>query len=436
MRDSPLSLSVAQFAAQLHCGVDTAKRWLAGTTGMRWTQTKKSSGGHWAVELPHGDYSILACRLQRSLDKIFDRKPYASIAMPLDLGTNEEGQTVSGDWDILCGIKAPWMRQDLEGLFSQVATELKQPLEALLHESEKKMTDALAWLILLQAAMRLRKPDKSLTVSALAKTLNMSVASLYRKPFGQEILEEVLLVAERRMSAPAISESEALASGLNQRSRKEARTYGERKPGRDRARKAKARHFLCWYAVDWPEGRQATLRLVPEVEVPFELRPSYPKPPLRSALPKYSAADLRGIFTWLERHAILEGESMANVSPNQSGNGYRWHFNGGQYHGQAESWELAADSASRLTKEVRFRRGFLILNPVTENDLFEIPIYLSGQQQEPVGPVEWVSLERDTPYENEEMELREITDLEGDKEPDENRARERGVLFSSRGISM
>jgi transposase len=437
MRDLPYTLSIAEFAKRLQCSVDTAKRWLKTWPANSTVNVTKSPGGHWSVELPKGDYSLLRCRLQRAQEKLFQRKQ-SRTAMPfmitqdlddlrrqqkMDLKKEDQQAGVevpsriteqtTGEDQI--GVDAPWMWQDVDGLFQQFIEEQSAdhtmlPLlpdsperetviaQQLLQVDDRTLMKLLAPHVLINAAFRIQKShprkiaskaindktghpktDKKLTVPALAEALGISHASLYRHPFGKGLVQSALREASGgggggKNTATEISVGEAEQGGLHI-GKLDERTYQDRKLRRDRKKTIKTRHFLCWHGVDWPQGRQATLALIPETEVDKTARPSYPKNPFEERLPAYSEAELMGILRWLEQNLVIERETVAVVSPKEDGSGYQWDYNESQYSGESSTWEEAAASVLKVFRPERFNRKFVILNPKADG-LYQIPMCL------------------------------------------------------------
>ncbi|MEN3941787.1 hypothetical protein WJU23_10875 [Prosthecobacter sp. SYSU 5D2] len=398
MRDLPYTLSIAEFAKLLQCSVDSAKRWLKTWPANSTVKVTKSQGGHWSVELPKGDYSLLRCRLQRALEKVFQRKQIRT-AMPFQLGhvsVNPEEE--------LNGVSAPWMWQDVDGLFQQFIEEQSadhamHPLQSdsperetaiaqqLLQVNDRTLMKLFAPYILSNAAFRIQKSrvmhdingnpetDKKLTVPALAEALGISHASLYRHPFGRWKVQSALREATGgggKNTATEISVGEAEQEGLHIDRKLDERTYQDQKPRRTRKKTIKIRHFLCWHGVDWPQGRQATLALIPETAVDKTARPSYPENPFKKRLHAYSEAELQGILRWLEQNLVMERETVAVVSPKDDGSGYQWDYNEGQYIGESSTWEEAAASVLKVFRPERFNRNFVILNPKADGE-YEVP---------------------------------------------------------------
>jgi hypothetical protein len=376
MRDSPQKLPIEAFAKKLGCSVDTAKRWLKRSLGAEaYVEVQKSQGGHWSVTLPRGDASLVVCRLCRELDKLTHRKRIASKAKPKvrEMPRGLYGRT---------GADALWIAGDLHGLLRQVAEEEKKSLKAMFGLPEEELTQAVIRMWLLRGVQACQKEGQALTAEAIAKYLGMSVASLYRPPFGKAMLAAIVSRVTNTNRGEVATGAEGLSQGLTLKRQRAKIPYANRKAAFAKRREAKARHFLCWIGFDRPGLRAASLYLIHESQVPEVLRPGYPAKGNRQPFPNYSPEAMSAILTWLGQHAPSAEDKQGIGSVIQTGaDRFAWECCfGGIIEGQEVSFEKAMQEVLRHVQPNRTRRRIIILNPYL-NGKYEVPEWRQNLNQ-------------------------------------------------------
>ena len=357
MRDSPQKLPIEAFAKGLRCSVDTAKRWLNRSLGAEeYVEVQKSQGGHWSVTLPRGDASLVVCRLCRELDKLTHRKRIASKSLPKIRQTLE-------DFDERTGADALWIPGDLHGLLLQVAEEEENmTFEAIFRLSEEKLTQAVIGVWLKRGVLACQKEGQALTAEVIAKYLGMSVASLYRPPFGKDLRARIVSLATNAEMGEVATGAEGLSQGLTLKRQRAKIPYAKRKAAFAKRREAKARHFLCWIGFDRPGLRAGSLYLIHESQVPEVLRPGYPAKGNRQPLPNYSPGAMSAILAWLSQHAPEVQGKLAVGSVVQTG-AERYEWERGRIAGHKDNWPQAMQEVLQLAQPNRIRRRIIILNP-------------------------------------------------------------------------
>lgn len=356
MRGSPQKLPIEAFAKGLGCSVDTAKRWLNRSLGAEeYVEVQKSQGGHWSVTLPRGDASLIVCRLCRVLDKLTRRKRIASKSLP-------KIRQMLGDLDKRKGADALWIPGDLHGLLLQVAEEENEPLDAMFEQPKEQLTKAVIMMWLERGVLACQKEGQALTAEAIAKYLGMSVASLYRPPFGKAMFAAIISRVTNTNRGEVATGAEGLSQGLTLKRHRAKIPYAKRKAAFAKRREAKARHFLCWIGFDRPGLRAGSLYLIHESQVPEELRPGYPTKGEQRALPEYSRKAMRAILAWLSQHAPEVQGKLAVGSVVQTG-AERYEWERGRIAGHKDNWPQAMQEVLQLAQPNRIRRRIIILNP-------------------------------------------------------------------------
>ena len=376
MRDSPQKLPIEAFAKGLRCSVDTAKRWLKRSLGAEeYLEVQKSQGGHWSVTLPRGDASLIVCRLCRELDKLTHRKRIASKSLPKIRQTLE-------DFDERTGANALWIPGDLHGLLLQVAEEVKMTFEAIFRLSEEKLTQAVIGVWLKRGVLACQKEGQALTAEVIAKYLGMSVASLYRPPFGKDLRARIVSLATNAEMGEVATGAEGLSQGLTLKRQRAKIPYAKRKAAFAKRREAKARHFLCWIGFDRPGLRASSLYLIHESQVPEVLRPGYPAKGNRQPMPNYSPEAMCAILTWLGQHAPSAEDKQGIGSVIQKGaDRFAWECCfGGIIKGQNTGYGQAMQKVLRRVQPNRTRRRIIILNPYL-NGKYEVPEWRQNLNQ-------------------------------------------------------
>lgn len=374
MRDLPRKISIAEFATELRCSVDTAKRWLKRSFGAQYVEILHSPGGHWNVMLHKGDITLFWCRIARCYDKFTDRKRVASKAMPKIRVSPSEGGSIAN----LKGADAFLMRGDLHGLFKQVAEEMNCELQDQRTLSEEKLMKIVITFWLLRAAYGLEKDRVKLTRLALAKTLGISAASLFRKPFGKEIVQTVFTLAENASGHKVLGEGKFVeGEGISLKRSRPKIPYAKRKPAFDRRRESKARHFLYWLPGEVNGGgRIATLFLVHETDIPEKLRPSYAATGKNCPLPTYVGSELKKILAWLETEAFDLATSNSPIATYAVSDDLKSHVwgcrYGGHRNGVTRTWQAAAKKILELVSKIKTRRKIVILNPMRRG-VYQVP---------------------------------------------------------------
>lgn len=356
MRDSPQKLPIEAFAKGLGCSVDTAKRWLKRSLGAEaYVEVQKSQGGHWSVTLPRGDASLIVCRLCRELDKLTHRKRIASKSMPKvrEMPRGLYGRT---------GADALWIAGDLHGLLRQVAEEEKKSLKAMFGLPEEELTQAVIRMWLLRGVQACQKDGLALTAEVIAKYLGMSVASLYRPPFGKAMLAAIVSRVTNTNRVEVATGAGGLSQGLTLKRQRAKIPYAKRKAAFAKRREAKARHFLCWIGFDRPGLRAASLYLIHESQVPEVLRPGYPAKGNRQPIPNYGPEAMSAILAWLSQHAPEVQGKLAVGSVIQTG-AERYEWERGRIAGHKDNWPQAMQEVLQLAQPNRIRRRIIILNP-------------------------------------------------------------------------
>lgn len=398
MRDLPRKISIAEFATGLGCSVDTAKRWLNRSFGAQYVEVLHSPGGHWDVMLPKGDTTLFWCRIARCYDKFTDRKRVASKAMPkirlpppawVKVPSSKVGQIPSFKVDRtqsiildsiadLKGADALWIPGDLQGLIRQVAEETNRKPQDLLHLSEDDLMRSLSIFFLLRGAYALQKDGVKLTAKALAEHFGISLASLYRKPFGARILKVVLNKVENNSHDQVLDDRKMVAGeGLGHKRSRPKIPYSKRKPAFDRRRESKARHFLFWLPGEVNGGgRIASLYLVHESDIPEKLRPSYAAAAKNCPLPKYVGPEMKKILAWLETEVFdlaTSNSPIATYTVSDDLQSYAWGCRfGGHRNGVTRTWQSAAKKILELVSKIKTRRKILILNPMRRG-VYQVP---------------------------------------------------------------
>lgn len=380
MRDSPQKLPVEAFAKGLGCSVDTAKRWLNRSLGAEeYVEVQKSHGGHWSVTLPRGDASLIVCRLCRVLDKLTHRKRIASKAKP-------KFREIPGDLDERKGADALWIPGDLHGLLRQVAEEENRSLDAIFELPEEKLKQAVIMMWLERGVLVCQKEDQALTVEAIAEFLGISVASLYRPPFGKAmlavIISRVTNANRGKVAKNHEEEAEVLRQDLSFKRQRAKIPYAKRKVAFAKRREAKARHFLCWIGFDRPGLRASSLYLIHESQVPEELRPGYPAKRKRQALPDYSPKAMKAILTWLSQHAFKAKDKLGLGSVVQLGAAkFAWECGFGAIKaGHTDKLSQAMLEVVHRVQSNRTRRRIIILNPYRLKS-YEVPEWWQNLSQ-------------------------------------------------------
>jgi hypothetical protein len=334
-------------------------------------EVQKSQGGHWSVTLPRGDASLVVCRLCRELDKLTHRKRIASKAKP-------KFRQMEGDLEGRKGADALWIPGDLHGLLLQVAEEENRSLKAMFGLPEEKLTQAVIRMWLLRGVLACQKEGQALTAEAIAEYLEMSVASLYRPPFGKTMLAAIVSRVNNakggKVAKDDEEEAEVLRQDLSFKRQRAKIPYAKRKAAFAKRREAKARHFLCWIGFDRPGLRAGSLYLIHECQVPEVLRPGYPAKGEQRALPDYKAKAMRAILTWLSQHALgtIGKEGVGSVIQ-KGADRFAWGCDfGGSIKGQKVSFEKAMQEVLRHVQPNRTRRRIIILNPYRRGK-YEVP---------------------------------------------------------------
>lgn len=384
--DSEVIVSMKEFARLLHCSADTAKRWLTTSPNRGLVKVQHSKGGHWRVVLPSGRDSAAVCRLLRVLESLFHRKAVARQMMPVAVVSPAGSKQTTG-------VNEGWLWWDLNTLLCQVLHELGAEMResvtpahliarlATLLDTRKdeELRESLATLVVTQAVLRLQKLGEKVTVPRIAEFIGMSESAIYLPPFGKECL------ASARHSAmggtPTMggtSVSGAVQSGLSIQ-RKDPRRYKDRKEGRQGAKEAAARHFLCWQVFDQKgHGRMATLCMVPEPSIPKDLRPRYPSKGQVWRPPEYSSDELNHILMWLGVNLPGNWHGIGNVAPASDGVGYQWYVEIEEtYKGRGDDWKDVSQRMAAIVRAKLAGGSSVILNPWTD-DGFLVPENVFG----------------------------------------------------------
>jgi hypothetical protein len=215
----------------------------------------------------------------------------------------------------------------------------------------------------------------------------MSVASLYRPPFGKAVLAAIIsrITNAKRQKAAKGEANEALIldEDFSLRGQRAKIPYAERKAAFARRREAKARHFLCWIGFDRPGlGGASSLYLIHESQVPEELRPGYRAQRRRLMLPDYSHKVMSAILTRLSQDApSIENKHRIGSVIQTGAEGFAWEcVFGGIIAGQEVSFEKAMQEVLRHVQPNRTRRRIIILNPYL-NGRYEVPEWRQNLNQ-------------------------------------------------------
>lgn len=317
MRDSPLTIPLSEFAEALKVSMDTAKRcFAAGTFNGCAVTVQKTLGRHWRVVVQDQQYSISLCKLALDHRRLRIRKPKLKYAMPL----------------LFCEDGAPRSPHEIiPYLINEMLDGHPQEIPMSPDETRRK---SIAFFHLLWAAIELQKSQQRVTVRNLAKRMHVSIASLYRSPFGKclmglaikkavganmrTMIEKVLGVNESSNLEIPQDIALAHANSLHMRT-KDCRSYIERREDKRKRREKLSESLIFWHLFCHTDGMfTAALRLASA-----ECVPAY----LGKLLTNYERAAWIAIkFPSVKGDALVIG----GITPEESGTAYRWHTNFGQ----------------------------------------------------------------------------------------------------------
>lgn len=184
------SLAISDFADSLNISRDTAKRLFRKQVfPMEWLT--KTAGGHWRVEMDEARSQASRWLYQRW--KLFSRKPQASQSLPEPEALDELAMTLME----IRILDEPASSENIEELTlimlnsPEAAKKFSKFRDSFRLEQSSDREQAI--LLVFRKLWEIKDRwgmDYEPRLADLAEAMNMSVASLYRHPFGKDVIKE------------------------------------------------------------------------------------------------------------------------------------------------------------------------------------------------------------------------------------------------------
>jgi len=305
--------------------MDTAKRCLrSGVFRDCFVKEQKTRGKHSRVVAEDWETAKLYCLVALDLRRLRIRKPYLRQAMPLLSSENLDDSDCPDEADDSVDGVPHSPRELLEHLNKEMPDSRPREIQA---SPDQHRRQSIALLLLLWAATALQKSGQAVTVANLSKRMRMSIASIYRPPYGRGLVNaaikravgsgesSVLEALDTESSdVPTSSRSQqVIQNGLRPRPA-DHRSYAERRDDKLKRRERLSEHYIFWHTHRHPDGMfTGALRIAPAICVPEDLRKRF--------TPRACAAWLASKYPQLRCNAVVVG----GIAPTKSGKAYRWH---------------------------------------------------------------------------------------------------------------
>jgi hypothetical protein len=336
VRDFPCTVPLREFAKSLNVSMDTAKRhFVAGVFQYCPVKSMKTPSGRWRVILKVPDSTEL-CILAVEYWRLRVRKPILRCSLPLRISS--EGAPSS-----------------LNEINKYLRRERKEDRMRRFPLDPAARGQTVATVFMLWAATELTKSSQRVTAKSLAARMQMSVASLYRAPFGagliRTIQRKVDWAGSRSELSTPMGRAEVHLHGLAPR-KKDVRSYADRRQDKQRRRTKLGDSLLYWKSLRQPDGRVG-------MSLWFVLCSSIPR------LIKKQFTTPTQIALWVaEQHPGIASTPVGAIKPSSVDGQYNWHTRFGWLsRGITATLAEAKSAVIEQIQPTRYLRKITILNP-------------------------------------------------------------------------
>lgn len=346
-------MRLSEFAKRLGVSIHTAKRRLNSHGDYRrLAKIELSSGKHWSVMLNKPD-AIRYLRISECFGRILKRRPGLQAGFPR-LG--------GADWLEGWGNSKMAFNDDLAGFMADLQDEM--PDLDFAKFDDEQLCKLISYFWLIRACQNIQKQKKKLTVKMIADALGVSLAALYRRPFGFKTLRAAINRVEGEMPSNAASVENAAAFQDGLHKPRKSRTRDSR-AGYFRQRRMEAKYcYLAWLAWGDEHGGLRTVHLRCFFETPRE----GPKG-AEMARRRWRQNKVMTAFEIAERLArqffqsqIMDGENIARIIKRIEGDtNVRWQV--GTVSGVCTSFPQAIKAIERIVAPHAHAPRFVVLNP-------------------------------------------------------------------------